>query len=110
MLETLKAIGEAAKKVVLYILTPFIVVAIIIYYLVKKKDDLEDQLKAKEGTDKLKELQGEQKQIDSNANDAVSEYEKLRGAYVRSNPGSVQSGGGSTEGTDPDKGSGTKPS
>jgi hypothetical protein len=88
---------------------PFIVVGLFIYFLIRKSESLADELKAKDGEEKLKELKGEQKQIDTNANDAVSEYERDLKSYLSGSPGEVRKSGGSSESPNPDSGSGTKP-
>lgn len=98
MLEKIKAFGEAAKEVVLYILTPLAFIAGYIFYLVKKSRGLEDRLKEAEGEKKLGELHQKQTDIDSNANNFDAEYERLRKDYLS---GSDQGSGPSPEGEGP---------
>ncbi len=78
MLEKTKAFAQSCKDVILYILLPVGLVVGFILHLINQNKELSDEVAAKEGDEKLKEIQGEKKQIDSVANDAIDEYEKLK--------------------------------
>lgn len=81
MLEKIKAFAESVKSVLLYILGPIAFVAGIIYYYVTKTHTLEDELKAKDGQEKLNELKGEQKSTDSAAVESNESYTAVRDRY-----------------------------
>lgn len=106
MIEKLKALGESAKNVVFYLITPLVIIAVVIYHLVTKVDTLEDELRVKDEKGNLDGLQGQQKQIDASSSDAVDSYEKLRDAYLRSGSEPVRQSGAGTEEADRGKGPG----
>lgn len=91
MLEKLKAFADSARGVFMLIVGPFVFLAGFLWYYISKSHRLEDEIKATEGQKKLNELQGEQKQIDSHANDAVSAFESF--LEHGTGPGDVQKPG-----------------
>lgn len=103
MLDKIKQFGDTAKTVLFYILAPFAALLGGIFFLWKREKDLETEVKAKEGDEKLKELSGEQEQIDDTANDTVTAYERLYAKYNAKLPigtGGVQQSGPSAKGPD----------
>lgn len=108
MLDKIKAFWGNVKDVVVYIVAPLSFLAGYIWYLLTQNHKLEDELQAKDGDEKIKELQGEQKEIDSGAGDAVAQFEKLRAGLLARSPSSGEGYSGSTN-TDPNKGPGTQP-
>lgn len=87
MLEKLKSLGEAAKNVVLFILTPIAFIAGIIFYLWSGKTELTQKLKESEAEKDLKESLGEKLQIDKQANASYDDYERARKQYDESGGG-----------------------
>jgi hypothetical protein len=110
MLQKIKDFGEAAKNAFIYIVTPIAFVLGFILYLVSKNRSLKDEVETSKAEGKLNELKGKQEEIDHRANNAVSEYEKLRGAYVSGNVRSLRPGSESSPGPGEDPGPGAGPS
>lgn len=95
MLDRIKAFADTMKGVLLYVLTPLLFLAGAIYYLMTKNTELKTDLEAKDGEEKLNELQGEETKVDESAASASDEYARLRDAYMRA---SHQSSGQSSSG------------
>lgn len=112
MIEKLRAFAESAKAVLLYVLAPLAFVLGYIYYLTAKNSQLKDEIKAGKRSERTKEIENETKEVDRDALDALSEYERRRGEYVAAYNAQLlevdrqlrQSTGGA-EGTDSDQGS-----
>lgn len=107
MLDKIKNIGEAAKNVMLYILAPLLVLLSGVFFLWKREKDLEDQVQSKDGEIKLKEIEGEKKQVDSSSNDLVNSYERLYSRYnakVSGGSDSLRSSGSGPKGPDSNSG------
>ena len=105
MSEKLKAFGEAAKAVLVYVLAPLACILGYIYYLTAKNTTLKDELAAGKRDERTKELENDTKEVDRSADDAVAEYERQRRAYMQAVDRELRQGTGSAEGTDPDQGS-----
>lgn len=105
MLDKLKQLAESIKQIALYIMAPLLVLGGAIYYLFAENRSLKDEVKAKDGDEKLEVLKGEEIKVDSGANDVVGKYERLLEQYNAANlpggsPGVQPSDQGPTE---PDK-------
>jgi cbb3-type cytochrome oxidase subunit 3 len=111
MIEKLKNVLGIFKELLVFVITPIIFLIGFIYYLLTQNKLLKEENAEEHATGQLKELQGEQKQVDNNANTADASYEILRNQYLglhTANPGSRQ-GSGSQNGADSSKGPGTDP-
>lgn len=92
MIEKLKALGDAAKTAVIYLLSPIIAVLMIIWYLWNKKTAAEGELSAAKAGGKLEELGKEEKVDAVAASDALTEYQRIRDAYLHPGDSSVRPG------------------
>lgn len=104
MLDRIKAFAEASKNVIIYILTPIAFVLGALYYLLTKNKELTEQVKQEKFDVTHNNTIDEQKTADATASDALSEYEKLRSAYVSGNPGSLRQGSSGPDETGGDQG------
>lgn len=105
MIEKLKAFAESAKAVLLYVLAPLAFVLGYIYHLTARNSQLKDEIKAGKRDERTKEIENETKEVDRDALDALSEYERRRGAYLQAIDRQLRQSTGGAEGTDSDQGS-----
>ncbi len=86
MLEKFKRLGEAAKSVIIFIITPVVFVAGIIYYLVKQKNTLQSELQREKSGRELDQVKNKATEAEKESEDAVKNYNDIRDAYKREHP------------------------
>jgi hypothetical protein len=83
MIEKLKALGEAARNFILFILTPVAAVVGMVLWLFIKNKKLEQELVQTKAEDDAKISEAG---VDVQASDAVGDYERLLAEYQGSKP------------------------
>lgn len=91
MLEKLRTIGEAAKQVILFIVTPLAFIAGVIYYLVSRNKDLERKLSTTEVerdlAARLERIEERKREANESSKEAISAedaYRAIRDKYLNS--------------------------
>ena len=88
-LTRVKLFWAQVKDVVVYIVTPIAFALGYIYYLLGKNEQLESQLELSKALERQKELKNEQDEVDSEASNSFSDYDRVKREFLRSKlPGS----------------------
>jgi Tfp pilus assembly protein PilO len=99
MLEKLKAFGEGAKNVVLFIVGPVIGILAYFFYLKGKNTELEAQVRQTQAERDLAGTLAKKEDATNEANKAEDDYHRTRSAYLN-----ASGFGGDEEGPDDDDG------
>lgn len=83
MIEKLKALGEAAKGVLVFILTPLLFVAGFIYYLITRNDSLQGQLRRERADKELGNAISEMARAKQEADDAEKSFRETDAELAR---------------------------
>lgn len=102
----IKAFWSASGALVLGVVGPIVAAIAYVSYLLSKNRELETEIQAKDGDNKLEELKGEQKNIDTGASASVLDYQRIRDAYLRKYNNSLRSGNQGSESSSADSGRG----
>lgn len=82
MLEKIKALGESAKGVLLYLVLPLVGIFVYISGLLRRNESLKDQLDSVKRQQELSGVQNEKKVIDEQAAKALADYVSANSDYL----------------------------
>jgi hypothetical protein len=105
MLDRLKAIAEAVRGVLLWIVAPLAILGGYVFYLLNKNRQLQNEISIQKMDSDLDKLRSEEGKADAASSQASSDFESLASEYEREHGSGVPAGNSSGQNGASGKGS-----
>lgn len=83
MIERLKALGESAKGILIFIVTPVLFVIAYIYYLTTKNQNLKQEISHLEANDNIQKTMDQLQEAQHASTDAEADYNRIKSEYLK---------------------------